>query len=181
MSDVDMVSLAHMGPSVSAVVAQYAGATQLARFKLARQKTPFVPPSTGLLDTINDIYLDFRTAPFVETSALSALVQTTVYATGVAQAAWFGGYDIVGPAINWAWRTYAPESYNTLGGTIDQIVYNMTEYANSAYMVGYQTLRLLDDLNMSVWDFANGADLGDWGVLDDLASMEPICVNPGDC
>jgi hypothetical protein len=182
MSDVDLVSLASLGPSVSAVVEQYAGATQLARFKLARQKALFIPPSTGLLDTVKDVYLDFLTAPFIKTSVLSALVQTTVVLTSTAQAGWNGGYYVIGPAINWLWRTYWPEGYNTLGGVIDQIVYNLIEYEASVYMVGREELQLLADLDMSVYDFGpNGTDYGDWGVMDDMTADFNLCINPGDC
>jgi hypothetical protein len=141
-----------------------------------------MPMATPTVDmTIQDIYLEFRTAPVGSLSVRGALAETAIFsARYIAVAAWAG--NEIGTQIYNVIATYDPSLNDAIGGT----VYNMVGQIQSAQtdVLQGQYLKGVDDLfGDPVWSSGNRA--GDFDVsypmLDYyhyLMVNDPNCMNP---
>jgi hypothetical protein len=153
--------------AIEGIVAQRAP-TQYSRLESIKWTPRPVPPTPSIYYTLEEIYLDFRTAPIGAMNVTEALVETSVYAAAHLGIAYTVG-DWLGQGIGFLWQKYAPESWNTFGGTIDQMLTNINDYANAVIYVGGQEARMLTMLGDNVWGVSNATgDFGDYGGLDDM-------------
>jgi hypothetical protein len=172
--------------TLDAMVARYAPASYAHVHYVSRQKGPFVPPSTGIDNTLYEIYLDFRTAPFGSATAASALLETAVFAGGLL----YGSYQFgqtVGGGMAWLISTYDPPLWAAIGYNTSGLVNMMNAVGGAAnsFAQGFWEWHI-DEAYFSVplWDFGSfSAVLGDLGLLDSIqpADVAGFCVNPGDC
>jgi hypothetical protein len=154
-----------------------------ANSKLAVRMKLGAGPAPTLDMTLEEIYLEFRTAPVGALSVEASIYSTASYAMINLTAAWSAGY-IIGSGIHWLIETYAPSLDNLIGATLDGC---LTGLANSTVaMQGWWNYHLdLDVFGVSIYDLGwNNVDLGDFGLFDDMISFMfdfNLCINPGDC
>lgn len=135
--------------------------------------------------TIQEIYLDFRTAPGAALSPEAAMVSTAAeVATGVGAAA-IAGYEF-GTAMQWLINNYCPELNNKVGQAMDTILNLMITYSASPLFEGREQEDLLNLFDIPAWEITSSTeaatgDIGAWGTFDDLSLAGNLCVNPGGC
>jgi len=83
--------------------------------------------------TIEEIYLDFRTAPAGSLSVEGALYETGVF-VGVRASGAFGAGYTVGTGISYLIETYDPELEMAIGGTISNMLDQMAAAASALAM-----------------------------------------------
>ena len=167
---------ARFSAAASLAVAAYTGTNAVAKYAMYIKAGP-VP---NLDMTIQEIYLEFRTAPVGALSVEASVASTITYAAGNLAGA-YGAGTLIGSGIHWLIETYAPEWDNKIGATLDGIINTMISVASYARAEGQQELDLLTVLGLFTYEFSNGLDLGDWGVLDDIFDAGSLCINPLDC
>ncbi|TAA44924.1 hypothetical protein EA655_08485 [Pseudoxanthomonas winnipegensis] len=110
--------------------------------------------------TLEDIYLDFRTAPVGNLSATSALSETAIFAASrLAPAAAAG--TAIGTGISYLIQTYDPSLDDAIGGTIAASLDNFQAAGSDIEKGHYESA--YDD--MFGFPLTNSfAPLGDWDV-----------------
>jgi hypothetical protein len=143
---------------------------------------PFVPPSTGINNTLQEIYLDFRTAPYGGATTASALLETTVFAAVLLQGSYQFG-QTVGNGLSWLIQKYDPALDNAIGADIAWVVNLVTNIGNGVSKGFWEWQLDSTFFQVPLDDFGSFADgLGDFGVLDDISIGDvELCINPGDC
>ena len=76
--------------------------------------------------TASEVYLDLRTAPVGSLGVAGAIVETGAVYYGATKLAWSVG-QTAGAALNWALQTYAPATYDTIGGTLATMYENFQQ------------------------------------------------------
>jgi hypothetical protein len=84
------------------------------------------PPRPTVDMTLEEIYLEYRTAPVGSLSPAGALAETAQFA-GVRLSAAYGAGYAVGTVISWLIGTYAPDLDDTIGSTIATMIDNFWE------------------------------------------------------
>ena len=142
-----------------------------------------VPTSTSIFDTLENIYLDFRTAPVGSLSAPAALLSTAAYAVTALSAAGYTGYEI-GSALAPLIEKYDPSLYSAIGddvGAVVNLAYSFSA-SGSAYGQGEAEWHLDLTFGVPLSSLSYPGGIGDWGVLDDISYVDSnFCINPGDC
>jgi hypothetical protein len=92
-------------------------------------------PAPTLDMTLEEIYLEFRTAPVGSLTPAASLASTAMYAGTMPYGSYRGG-EWVGSQIHALIQTYAPEVDDTIGGTIGQMIDNFWE-ATSEFQIGH--------------------------------------------
>jgi hypothetical protein len=184
---------------LAAIINVYAPA-QAAKYKAAQTRDLPVPGLTGpnpTLDmTLEEIYLEFRTAPVGALSVDAALFETATYASGPLMAAGTAGYTI-GQGIDWLLQTFAPNVWEGISNTVGNVVTGLQKAftAGSAAGIGENEWLLATVMGLnpnSVYDpdgdeyGASGyMAAGDWSVEIDLGSFSvpsepcPGCTGVG--
>lgn len=159
---------AHASPAVqAAVLPALAG---LAPKGVAIQ--PLVAPTTDM--TIQEIYLEFRTAPVGSLGAASALSETAIFAASRIGIAWWVG-NAIGTQINNAIETYDPSLSDAIGGTVAGMVNAVQSAANDVQEGQYE--KGIDDLfGLPVWSSGNYQ-----GDYDDTYPMYDFYLSVGGC
>ena len=143
----------------------------------AERMAPAGTPAPTLDMTLQDIYLEYRTATVGALSPASAIYMTTTYAAVNLAAAFSAGYTL-GTGISWLIQTYAPSLDNAIGATLFNII-NSLETVTTVYGQGLYEQRLLPVLDVSLSNLYtvdySGADYGDWGTSDAISA--PLCLN----
>jgi hypothetical protein len=120
-----------------------------------------------------EIYLDFRTAPVGALAVNGALYETSTVLSSTLLPAYGTGYAIgtyvVGPLI----ETYSPSLYDAIGGTIAQIVENLSvtwsESATASGVAERTNAPSFQATSTQYYDFACYA--GDYSSMIDWASL----------
>lgn len=81
------------------------------------------PPRPTVDMTLEEIYLEYRTAPVGSLSPAGALAETAQFAGIRLSAAYWAGSEI-GTGISWLIQHYAPQLDNTIGATIASMIDN---------------------------------------------------------
>jgi hypothetical protein len=128
--------------------------------------------------TIEEIFLEFRTAPIGSLSVQGALSETAMFAGKNIALAWWAG-DEIGTQLNNAINAYDPSLGDTIGGTVNGMVNAIQGAANDVQQGDY--LKGVDDLfGLPIWD--SGDPSGDY---DDFPPMldyyNYISVGGGGC
>lgn len=138
------------------------------------------PPGTGASPapnvdmTLEEIYLEYRTAPVGSLSAAGALSETAMFAGARLTAAAGVGYTI-GTQINGLIDEYDPELGDAIGGTIDATITNYHDAVNEVEQGHYQSA--WDD--MFGYPVSNSGNVGgDWDVS---VPMEDYYGGGGSC
>ena len=88
----------------------------------------FIGPNAGVGEFLNytpfEIYLAFRTSPIGALGAAGAAYETTVLMSGALGQAFGLGYA-VGSLLAPVLQTYAPNLYEAIGGTLNQVIENI--------------------------------------------------------
>lgn len=160
-------------------VAAWANTNQVYR---SRMKVTYGPAPT--LDmTLQEIYLEFRTAPVGSLSVEAATFSTAAYAMINLTAAWTAGY-IIGSGIHWVIQTYSPSLDNQIGATMDWTLNNLAAAGTSITLQGYAEYQMdYWSWGVSLATLSFGADFGDFGLFDVMSEFFYVetCVNPGWC
>jgi hypothetical protein len=164
-------------------IAAWSGTSPTLKLSMKLGGTP-----NPILDmTLEEIYLEFRTAAMGSLSVEGAIWATADYALKNLTGAWVVG-TLIGSGIHWLIETYAPSIDDKIGASMDWM---MTAVANAttSTMEGYWSLQLdlqffevpIDQIDLAM------PDLGDWGIFDDITMWlddgygSGMCLNPGDC
>ncbi|GGA05730.1 hypothetical protein [Dyella caseinilytica] len=131
---------------------------------------PMTAPTTDM--SIEDIYLEFRTAQVGSLSPASALSETASFAgRNILLAYWVGNQ--IGTQINNAINTYDPSLGDAIGGTVYGMVNAIQSAANDVSQGSM--LKSVDDLFGSpVWDSHQY-----WGDYDDMMPMYDFYLSGG--
>jgi hypothetical protein len=81
------------------------------------------PPRPTVDMTLEEIYLEYRTAPIGSLSPAGALAETAQFA-GVRLSFWFTAGTMIGTGISWLLEHYAPNVNDAIGGTISNMIEN---------------------------------------------------------
>jgi hypothetical protein len=84
------------------------------------------PPRPTVDMTLEEIYLEYRTAPIGSLSPAGALAETAQFA-GVRLSFWLGVGTGIGSGISWLLEHYAPDVNDAIGGTIANMIENFWE------------------------------------------------------
>lgn len=119
------------------------------------------PPSSS--ETLQEIYLDYRTAPVGNTSPAASITEAGVFAA-VKDLTWVWTYSyLAGEGINWLIETYDPSLDDAIGGTeysmLEDIDLATTEFDQGNYEAG------LDDLFGNPIGTLENEINGDWDTL----------------
>lgn len=120
------------------------------------------PPSTS--ETLQEVYLDYRTAPVGNTSPAASITEAGVFsAVKDLTWVWTSAYT-VGEGINWLIDTYDPSLSDAIGGTeytmLDDINLAATEFDQGNYEAG------LDDLFGNPIGTLEDEIDGDWETME---------------
>jgi hypothetical protein len=178
--------LARFAPMANNAVAGYTKTSPYYAAKIALRPAAGVVPSAPAptLDmTLEEIYLEFRTAPVGALSVEASVYSTASYAMINLTAAWTAGY-IIGSGVHWLIETYAPEWDNKIGSTLDGLLTGLA--SSTVALQGWWNYQLdLQVLDVSVWDLGYGTgEFGDFGLFTDMTSFMfdfNQCINPGYC
>ena len=152
--------------------------TELAAAPIPTGVKPMAGPAPTVDMTIEEIYLEFRTAPIGSLSIPGALSETAMFAgKNLSLAAW-AGWEI-GGQINNTINEYDPSLGDAIGGT-EQGMLNAIQNAGNDVQQG-QYLKGVDDLfGLPIWE--SGDPSGDY---DDFPQMldyfDYISVGGGGC
>lgn len=133
-----------------------------AKTSLTTEVAPMAGPVPTSDMTLQEIYLEFRTAPVGSLSPASALSETLMFSGARLAAAWGVGYA-VGTGIHNLIETYDPQFNVVLGGTIQQAFDNISA-ASTEYDQGIQESGADDIFGDPVGD--SGDYSGDYGAGD---------------
>jgi hypothetical protein len=84
------------------------------------------PPRPTVDMTLEEIYLEYRTAPIGSLSPAGALAETSQFA-GVRLSFWLTVGTGIGTGISWLLEHYAPDVNDAIGGTISNMIENFWE------------------------------------------------------
>jgi hypothetical protein len=93
--------------------------------------------------TLNEIYLEFRTAPGQALSIVSSIEETLTY-VAIRSTSSFGAGYTVGSGASYLLENYAPDTNANIGGTVATMMTNVSN-AVSDFVAGNLT-KSLDDL-----------------------------------
>lgn len=117
-------------------------------------------PRPNLNMTLEEIYLEFRTAPVGSLSPSAALAETSMYAGGWLYISWKTGQKI-GTEMHELISAYAPNLDDAIGGTIAAMIDNMQQAMGDVEMGHYEAA--LDELlGFPVTTSSN--PWGDWDI-----------------
>jgi len=126
--------------------------------------------------TLEEIYLEFRTAPVGSLGPTAAFAETTMYAATAIGKAWAVGYTI-GTGISMVIQKYDPSLDDAIGGTIDAAIQNIDEKVNE--MENAISNALSEGAAQRTTDSMYGNAItnslnpyGDWDVSYDMGSGE---------
>jgi hypothetical protein len=88
---------------------------------------PPAPPTTNWTNTINQIYLDYRTSPTLNMGTAESISASGLYTLGAVYGAWQVGTQI-GNGISYLIENYDPSLSDAIGGTVA----NMIDAGNQA-------------------------------------------------
>jgi hypothetical protein len=122
------------------------------------------PPRPTVDMTLEEIYLEYRTAPVGSLSPAGALSETAQFA-GVRLSGAFGtGYSI-GTGISWLIRNFAPNLNDAIGDTIAAMIENFWNASSEVEEGHYEAA--FDDL--FGFPVTNSSDpWGDWDISDPM-------------
>jgi hypothetical protein len=181
--------LARFTTAANNAVAGYTGTSMPMQNKMylrPQALPPPVAPAPTVDMTLQEIYLEFRTATAGSLSVNGAIAETIQFA-GPRLLGWFGAGYSVGTVFNWLIQTYAPNTYDAIGGTLDGMIQNFFDAVNNAIADGKDMIDIMNEMGLVLGDFwtidpQTGAEsLGDFGILFDVDLSLDLCVNPGDC
>lgn len=95
------------------------------------------PPRPTIDMTLEEIYLEFRTAPIGSLSPSASLAETAMFAGKYLSAA-FGAGLTVGSGISWLIQNYAPGLDNAIGATVATMIDNFWEATNEVQQGHYE-------------------------------------------
>jgi hypothetical protein len=117
--------------------------------------------------TINEVYLEFRTAPVGSLSVSGALAETAMFVGGRLAFAYSTGYA-VGTGIRWLLENYAPSVDNAIGAGVASVVDSLSRATD--YVEQGQLEQDLDGLFGSPIE-SSGDYSGDWDVSDAMDAV----------
>jgi hypothetical protein len=82
---------------------------------------PPPPPSTNWTNTIQEIYLDYRTSPELNLSIGESLSATAIYTVSAVADAWAAG-TAIGTGVSYLITNYDPSLSDAIGGTVANII-----------------------------------------------------------
>lgn len=132
------------------------------------------PPRPTVDMTLEEIYLEFRTAPVGSLSPAGALAEAAQFAGMRLSAAGWAGTE-VGGAISWLIQTYAPELDNAIGGTIATMFDNFWSATDDLQQGHYEAA--FDDL----FGFPVTWSSDPWGDWDITTPMVFYYQSTGSC
>ena len=132
------------------------------------------PPRPTVDMTLEEIYLEFRTAPVGSLGPAGALAETAQVAGMRLSAAGWAGTQI-GGAISWLIQTYAPELDNAIGATIATMFDNFWSATNDVQQGHYEAA--FDDL----FGFPVTWSSNPWGDWDITTPMVFYYQATGSC
>lgn len=118
------------------------------------------PPRPTIDMTLEEIYLEFRTAPIGSLSPSAALAETSMFVGRYLSTSFTAG-ALVGTGISWLIQNYAPGVDDAIGGTIANMIDNFWEATGDVQQGHYEAA--FDDLFgfQVTW----GSDpFGDWDI-----------------
>jgi hypothetical protein len=140
--------------------------------------TPMAGPAPNINMTLQEIYLEFRTAPVGSLSPSAALTETSIYAGAYLYGAWKVG-TAIGTQIYGLIQTYDPALDDAIGGTesviVDELnarvsgIFNSNTQENQGYqehitdgMYGYPVTDSHYNFGdwSDTWEMGEGEDLG---------------------
>jgi hypothetical protein len=158
--------------------------TLTARMRLIEPEVSAPTPPYPTLDmTLEEIYLEFRTAG-EGLSVLASLWETATFAGTNLFGAFTAGYT-VGLGIDWLVQTYDPLLWDDIGNLEGSLVNALGSpiATSSSFMTGLYQTELAQQMHFSMSTVYNGVDIGSWGVADDVLAYddEMSCDTPGAC
>jgi hypothetical protein len=122
------------------------------------------PPRPTVDMTLEEIYLEYRTAPVGSLSPAGALAETAQFAGYRLSAAYASGY-FIGKGISWLIETYAPNLNDAIGATIGSMIENFWDASGEVEIGHYEAA--FDDL--FGFPVTNSSDpWGDWDLCDPM-------------
>ncbi len=105
-------------------------------------------------ESIDEVYLEYRTAAVGSTSVRAGLVEAGMYdALGAVSLGWWIGHDVMGPAANWLIDKYDPSLGEAIGGTVYTALEDISDAKTEFEQGDYE----------SAWDDLFGYPLSDLG------------------
>jgi hypothetical protein len=99
---------------------------------------PPAPPSTDWSNTLEEIYLDYRTSPTLNMGVADSLSATSIYTYIAVQGSWDAG-TYVGTGISNLITKYDPDLSDAIGGTIAGMVSNANQAMNELQTGQFQS------------------------------------------
>ncbi|MGN6111652.1 MAG: hypothetical protein ACTHOC_01355 [Luteimonas sp.] len=122
------------------------------------------PPRPTVDMTLEEIYLEYRTAPVGSLSPAGALSETAQFAGYRLSAAYGAGYAI-GTGISWLIENYAPGLNDTIGATIGSMIENFWDASSQIEQGHYEAA--FDEL--FGFPVTSSSDpWGDWDLCDPM-------------
>lgn len=103
--------------------------------------TPDATPTVDMTPT--ELYLEFRTAPIGSLSPMGALFEAGTFAATRLSGAFGVGYTL-GSGMAYLTETYAPDVWDSIGGTIDQSIHNILDATDHLMQGDFE--RAFDDV-----------------------------------
>ena len=118
------------------------------------------PPRPTIDMTLEEIYLEFRTAPIGSLSPSASLAETTMFVGRYLSTSFTAG-ALVGTGISWLIQNYAPGVDNAIGATIATMIDNFWEATGDVQQGHYEAA--FDDLFgfQVTW---SSDPFGDWDI-----------------
>lgn len=132
------------------------------------------PPRPTVDMTIEEIYLEFRTAPVGSLSPAGALAETAQFVGMRLSAAGWAG-SAIGTGISWLIQHYAPDLDNAIGATIATMIDNFWSATNEMQQGHYEAA--FDDL----FGFPVTWSSNPWGDWDITTPMVSYYQSSGSC
>jgi hypothetical protein len=122
------------------------------------------PPRPTVDMTLEEIYLEYRTAPVGSLSPAGALSETAQFAgIRLSGALWLGSE--IGAGISWLIENYAPNLNDSIGGTIASMIDNFWSASSEVEQGHFEAA--FDEL--FGFPVTNSSDpWGDWGIADPM-------------
>ncbi len=157
--------------------------TSAARMKLAIRSGSWPTLTTDM--TLEQIYLALRAAGL---SVPSALYEAGLFFSKRVSPAFGLGYS-VGLAIDQLMIKYDYPLYDKIGGTVEVLMERIDDGTIAHESVAFWEWQLdASAFDIPLWqlstDYAPYGDIGQWGMMDDAASLFDnggYCLNPGMC
>jgi hypothetical protein len=139
----------------------------------ARPKLQTVQLGKFLNLTPYEVYLDFRTAPVGALGVTGALYETSVILSQTMAGSYATGYAIGTYCVDPLIQTYAPDLWDAIGGTVNQIVEDFTSaYQSSAIALGAAEQHFAPSYSPTSFQISSFATYGgDYGATMDWAQF----------